>query len=1775
MKKQNVFNKALSLILSFIIIFSVFSVAVTVGSSTVVLAEDTVTKTQTTAKSAVLFESGYESAADASRWHGFFKTSQELYPTTETIMVDGVETKNHILCVDIGRSHQTGFVLLGDEYTSTKSFNSIQVGKNITYKVEFDYKLSGTFSSEFYMGLMLGTDSMGTYVKTASDGSTHEGFMRSDLMALNLTPSLMLPRDTTRNDAEYTRATFYYTVDENKDLSEFNKLLIYYYGGGTSNNIIIDNVKVTSLATYTEEVLAEEDYTNAYVKGVTTTGGTVHSASSYCAIAGDAAAIADYTGANQGTVLAYSHSSHSLGRIILGHDFATKGATTPSAGAVKPKAGETYRVSFKYYFNNGDGLLKSDILIGWAIGGSNYPCSKTSTNSAGETVTNVDYISSAAFNSTTGEVKAEMADYITSITPINFIRSADVTANYNTGWVEQTAYITIPSDFVATDYKQYLMLCARGGGNGSGYNQWRLLFDDVTVTKTSEAEVAKFSDSKTVEDYRNAYQPTVVDLKSSTSPHYHGVWDIVSGDIRPVIDPTDPTGENKALWYYCDWQTSWIALGNDYSTKKSAGTPIKVQKGVSYKIEFDYYFDGTTNGDMNIGWFLGKGTYDCCGISAAKFASYTDGNGNTITNFVDYGSIIKFPAGEYNTGWSTITAYVTIPKNADLETYGYLSLYFSGGGNKKTVVENEDGTTTKYRQWDFFIDNVAVTELAGVNVTYVAPDGGKTVKYIPSGVVENLEIIDSNGNAISWYLDKECTVPYDFDTDYTEFTEVTLYGKEKTAIKYYLNRTILNSTVPFEGTTLTYGNDEFANQLPSADEIRIASGIPTEFDDILAFDGWYTVAQDEKKAYYFDKKVNTVAEAVAAGGVVYAKWNYTEDVTTTYAIDGVDRSWYSNFWHKIYTLGTEENGNTYINYENDVYTTGKCAAILVNSTKSGYSYSNAIKTRNYAELNLGTNYKVSFRVKVTDVDAELPLNFTLCSSLLSQYWNDSCKSELVDITTISDVSNDWQEITAYFNADIMRENPANYNDLKSIGTFSDGLALVIYGVGTAQIDDFTVTAYTPESYKQIAGENSFTFNISDEFNSGVISFDGTEDFIYNKTSSTILFNSSKYEPKINGFKVNGEKVYKNPDLANGAFEGKDSGEEFVVSYNDGAADVSLELYDRKTAGEESNFSIVSATAASENALRFLIRTYAPYTDSAYLGETEYHIAERGVLMSVNREMLENADGITLGADGVYKIVCDGNIYNATDLFYDYTVKVDGITDFFDEMYVAARGYMVLTDGTNTFTVYTDNAVINSLANTKTSEGIHFDSIQLDSDLELLELGVSTVTLTMYDDGDDDKNEYGLTWISSADVSENIPVIQFVETDKNTVDFGVAEYVEIKGTYSEYTQIRCKNPEDYYNAESTGWDSSLVESYTIISNKVVLSGLKPGTTYKYRVGNKATGQYSRTGTITTPTIQEALDNSFSFVFMSDSQNYNSKENLWQITLNKAFANGEVDFIAHGGDVVQYGDVEKAWFDMIDKNSHYLMNVPIMPAGGNHDYGYTGRQKAENSYNHFNVNVADISMFETAANDYADNNSVYSGMYYSYDYENTHFVVLNTNDKDSDNTLKDTQIEWLKADLAKTDCDNIIVYMHCGLYTVSVHGSKNAATESIPLRKDLQSIFAEYGVDLVLNGHDHVYSRTNALDDYGNVATDGNGVVYVTVPAATNQRRSQIYDDGYDYGTNKHKYAAVKESYGYGWVEVNVDGNNITVNAYSGTEYNGTLLKGNQNILIDSFTVVGTK
>jgi Calcineurin-like phosphoesterase len=98
----------------------------------------------------------------------------------------------------------------------------------------------------------------------------------------------------------------------------------------------------------------------------------------------------------------------------------------------------------------------------------------------------------------------------------------------------------------------------------------------------------------------------------------------------------------------------------------------------------------------------------------------------------------------------------------------------------------------------------------------------------------------------------------------------------------------------------------------------------------------------------------------------------------------------------------------------------------------------------------------------------------------------------------------------------------------------------------------------------------------------------------------------------------------------------------------------------------------------------------------------------------------------------------------------------------------------------------------------------------------------------------------------------------------------------------------------------------------------------------------------------------------------------------------------------------------------------------------------------------------------------------------------FVIANSNEMDR---------AWLREELAAEPGDRwTIVVFHHPVYSPGLHGST-------PAFADLPAIFEDYGVDLVLNGHDHFYSVTKPENGIRYVVTGGGGAqLYPCLPSA---------------------------------------------------------------------------
>ena len=85
------------------------------------------------------------------------------------------------------------------------------------------------------------------------------------------------------------------------------------------------------------------------------------------------------------------------------------------------------------------------------------------------------------------------------------------------------------------------------------------------------------------------------------------------------------------------------------------------------------------------------------------------------------------------------------------------------------------------------------------------------------------------------------------------------------------------------------------------------------------------------------------------------------------------------------------------------------------------------------------------------------------------------------------------------------------------------------------------------------------------------------------------------------------------------------------------------------------------------------------------------------------------------------------------------------------------------------------------------------------------------------------------------------------------------------------------------------------------------------------------------------------------------------------------------------------------------------------------------------------------------------------YYSFQKGNVKFYVIDSDYLDPD------QVKWLDKELVGKGTGWKIAYFHHPLYTTSSRGPV------VEVRKVLEPLFVKYGVNVVFNGHEHMYER----------------------------------------------------------------------------------------------------
>lgn len=338
---------------------------------------------------------------------------------------------------------------------------------------------------------------------------------------------------------------------------------------------------------------------------------------------------------------------------------------------------------------------------------------------------------------------------------------------------------------------------------------------------------------------------------------------------------------------------------------------------------------------------------------------------------------------------------------------------------------------------------------------------------------------------------------------------------------------------------------------------------------------------------------------------------------------------------------------------------------------------------------------------------------------------------------------------------------------------------------------------------------------------------------------------------------------------------------------------------------------------------------------------------------------------------------------------------------------------------------------------------------------------------------------------------------------------------------------------------------------------VVTGLKENTEYSYRVGEG--GHWSQTYTFTT----QKFDGDFDFLFFGDPQIGSSGDETldstgWQATLTTALkANPKAELLVSGGDQVEHANYETEWDAFLAPDE--LREVPWVATIGNHDVGGKAYEQ------HFWVpnNSADATY-------YANGNpaSDTSGGDYWFVYKDVLFIDLNSNSYttssggggDAAHIQYVTDVVNQQGSKAKY---TVLVYHH-SIYSPADHA--NDADNAVR-RQDFPTAFSNLGVDLVLQGHDHSYSRSYEIKNGAkadpkekpgqtSVVQGPGGVIYVTANSASG---SKYYDltapdvtkNGGDYGPDplnprSHWANSVEnQEHVRTYVQVSVDKDSLTV------------------------------
>lgn len=351
--------------------------------------------------------------------------------------------------------------------------------------------------------------------------------------------------------------------------------------------------------------------------------------------------------------------------------------------------------------------------------------------------------------------------------------------------------------------------------------------------------------------------------------------------------------------------------------------------------------------------------------------------------------------------------------------------------------------------------------------------------------------------------------------------------------------------------------------------------------------------------------------------------------------------------------------------------------------------------------------------------------------------------------------------------------------------------------------------------------------------------------------------------------------------------------------------------------------------------------------------------------------------------------------------------------------------------------------------------------------EALVAGENQIAVSLYQDRETSSDIY-FDWQSlapvedqpdrQAEITDIVLGVGATEADRNLAWYSNIDVPQMAQLAKAADVVDGVFPETAVTVETTDGGQTTSGEYFRDAD---FSGLEPNTEYAYRVGSDEAGW----STVSNFRTQD-FEGDFEFLFFGDPQvgasgNLASDEAGWVDTMNIAtqtYPDAELLFSA--GDQVNTASSEAEYASFLAPTQ--MREIPLVATNGNHDVG------SKAYLQHFNLPNLDL---ESGA---AGSSSASGGDYW-FLYKDVLFININSNSRDyaSHNAF----MEKVVAEQGDEATWKVLAFHH-SIYSAAVHATDS---DIIDRRNSMPQKISELGIDMVLMGHDHHYTRSYLIND----------------------------------------------------------------------------------------------